>query len=130
MSLRISEGTNMSDQATSPSIFMPRRRLQRLSQFRRDRPHWSHTTTYRRGSENPGLLVKMGRATLVDLDVADAIEDTFPAAVITTASLRPATKQPVKPAAQRRRTATPQPVKPATRRRYGNLAALVSASEI
>jgi hypothetical protein len=56
----------------------PRRRLQKLPHFLRDNPHWSHSSTYRRAKDHPGLLLKLDRATIVDLDVVDRIEAELP----------------------------------------------------
>jgi hypothetical protein len=87
-------------------IARSRRRLQRLPDFLRDKPHWSHTATYRRAADRPGLLVKMGRATLVNLDVVDEIEATFPAAVIRVEPRR--TAAPAAPVVRRRRILAPE----------------------
>ena len=56
----------------------PRRRLQKLPHFLRDNPHWSHSSTYRRAKEHPGLLLKLDGATIVDLDVVDKIQAELP----------------------------------------------------
>ena len=58
------------------------RRLKPFPQFLATHPHWSRSATYRRAPDHPGLLVKMGRATLIDLDIVDAIEAGLPDAVI------------------------------------------------
>ncbi len=83
------------------------RRLQRLNQFLREQQHWSRTSAYRRAARYPGLLVKLDDATLIDLDVKDAIEANLPIADIKPDVTRPAPAVPVSRAPVRRRALNP-----------------------
>lgn len=51
------------------------RRLLKVLEFLRQRPHWTRSRIYRIAPEYPDLVLKFGkRSVLIDLDVADRIE--------------------------------------------------------
>jgi hypothetical protein len=77
------------------TIDRPRRRLQQVQVFKEHNPHWPHTTLYKWATRRPGLIVKMDRVSLVDLDVVDEIEAGFPAA-----NIRVGLREAVAPAQQ------------------------------
>jgi hypothetical protein len=65
--------------ADNGGVQRKRKRLSRRLTFLKARPHWSGTTLYKAAKKHPGLIVKNGRSSFVNEDMADAVEADWPA---------------------------------------------------